>query len=394
MGKGKKEAISNTKELDKGSKTEYDAIQAGTQARQDALAKQNASSREELAGLYRGMGTNGQISAGQADTGRLGQTFDAGMAFGANGGFSKEREDSIMSNVHGLQEMGRTGGMTDADANRFRANGTYEEFNKTGGYTDADTARIRQVALAPIAGYASQTQDELNRRQAVQGGYGPGFDSAARALRRDTAKGMYEAGMASEMNIKDAVNSGRKWGAQGMTDSENAYQGLKTSNQYKGLMGAADVETTLQDTISKYRMAGYSLAQASAQAIADVDLANIGNSMNAQQWNAKQGLAGIEGLAGLYDKDWTANQNDLNRAGGLIDSEYGTRTGINSQLNELLMAPGMAEKLAMAGISSFAGAAGGALTGGVGTALNVGSKVARGAANNYMSANEGTGYGR
>jgi len=39
------------------------------------------------------------------------------------------------------------------------------------------------------------------------------------------------------------------------------------------------------------------------------------------------------------------------------------------------MAPGMAEKLAMAGISSFAGAAGGALTGGIGPALGAAGKI-------------------
>jgi len=371
MGKDKKEAKANSKELSTDTKSEYNTAQAGNDTRLANLDLQNAASRSELAGLYRGMGSNpgNQIIAGQADTGRLGQTFDAGMAFGANGGFSPEREASIMSNVHGLQEMGRTGGMTDADANRFRANGTYDEFNETGGYTEADKSRIRQVALAPISGYASQTQDELNRRQAVQGGYGPGFDSAARALRRDTAKGMYQAGMASEMNIKDAVNQGRQWGAKGMTDAENTFQTLKTGNQYKGLMGAADVETTLQDTISRYRMAGYTLAQASAKAIADVDLSNIGNKMNADQFNIGQQNTGIQGLAGLYNQDYNAAQHQLDLQRGYIDDEYGNRQAANQQLNQILMTPGVGQQLLMAGVSGLAGAAGGAMTGGLSTAI-------------------------
>ena len=396
MGKkDRNEAKSNTKEIATDSKTEYDALQAANSSRLSQLDAANTANRAELAGLYRGMGgPQGQISAGQADTGRLGQTFNAGMAFGSNGGFSPEREASIMSNVHGLQEMGRTGGLNDADAQRFRANGTYDEFNTTGGYTDADKERIRQVSLAPISGYASQTQDELNRRQAVQGGYGPGFDSAARALRRDAAKGMYEAGMASEMNVKDAVNQGRQWGAKGMTDAENQYQTLKTGNQYKGLMGASDVETTLQDTISKYRMAGYSLAQASAKAIADVDLSNIGNNMAAQQFNVGQANSGVQGLAGLYNQDFGVTENQRQRDAGILGDEYASQTGINSQLNEILMSPTFMQQLAMAGVQGLAGAAGGALTGGIGPAVGAAAKagqnIAGGVANPAL--NKPRGY--
>jgi len=356
MGKkDRKDAKTNTKELAAETKSEYDVNQAANMKRLEGLDAANLGNREELANLYRGLNTG---SHGTVDTGRLGGVYDSAMAFGETGGFSPEREASIMENVQGLKQFGKTGGLTDADANRYRANGTYDEFNQTGGYTESDKAKIRQTSLAPIAGYASQTQDELNRRQAVQGGYGPGFDSAARALRRDAAKGMYEAGMASEMNIKDAVNSGRKWGAQGMTDSENAFQTLKTGNQYKGMMGAGEMETNLQDTISKYRMAGMSLAQASAAAIADVDQFNVTNNQNMQ-------LAGAGGLQGLYNQDYNAAQHNLDLNSGLLNSEYQARTGVNSQLNELLMTPGFMEQLALAGVGGFAGAAGGALTGGL-----------------------------
>jgi hypothetical protein len=376
MGKDKKEAKTNSKELSSDTKSEYNTAQAGNDQRLTNLDTQNAASRAELAGLYRGMGgANGQITAGQADTGRLASTYDAATAFGENGGYSPEREASIMENVAGLKEFGKTGGLTAEDANRFRANGTYEEFNRTGGYTDADTSRIRQAALAPISGYAQTTQDELNRRQAVQGGYGPGFDAAARALRRDTGKGMYEAGLNSEMAIKNAVNSGRQWGAQGMTSSEGAYQGLKTSNQLAGLKGAADVETTLQNSISQYRMAGMSLASATAKAIADVDLSNIGNKMNADSFNVGQQNTGIQGLAGLYNQDYNSAEHlqDLKR--GYIDDEYGNRQASNQQLNQILMTPGVGQQLLMQGVGAFAGAAGGALTGGVGTALNAAAKA-------------------
>ena len=384
MGKkDRKDAKTNTKELAAETKSEYDVNQAANMKRLEGLDAANLGNREELANLYRGLNTG---SHGTVDTGRLGGVYDSAMAFGETGGFSPEREASIMENVQGLKQFGKTGGLTDADANRYRANGTYDEFNQTGGYTESDKAKIRQTSLAPIAGYASQTQDELNRRQAVQGGYGPGFDSAARALRRDAAKGMYEAGMASEMNVKNAVNQGRQWGAQGMSNAENAYQTLSTGNKYKGLMGAADVETTLQDTISKYRMAGYTLAQASAKAIADVDLSNIQNKMNADSFNVGQQNTGIQGLAGLYNQDTNAMEHQLDLQRGYIDDEYGNRQASNQQLNQILMTPGMGQQLLMAGVSGLAGAAGGALTGGVGTALGAASKIGKGGmGTNYSS---------
>jgi hypothetical protein len=378
MGKKDREqSKTNTKELASDAKSEYDVTQAGNDTRLNTLNTANLADKDKLSQLYSNLAQPGSSSGGggHVDTGRLVGVYDDAMEFGKTGGFSPEREASIMGNVAGLKKLGETGGMTDEDANRFRANGTYEEFNKTGGYTDEDKSRIRQVALAPISGYASQTQDELNRRQAVQGGYGPGFDSAARALRRDAGKGMYEAGLNSEMAVKNAVNEGRQWGAKGMTDSENTYQTLKTGNQYKGLMGAADVETTLQDTISKYRMSGMTLAQASAKAIADVDQGNIEND----QWSKTNGqnmqLAGLQGLQGLYN---TGNQNEqhgYDLQSGLLGDEYQTRTGINSQLNELLQKPGFLEQLALAGVGGFAGAAGGALTGGIGPALGAAGKM-------------------
>ena len=206
------------------------------------------------------------------------------------GGYDDVRRASVEGQVKGLQEFGRTGGLDDEAIGRFRGSGVFDEFARTGGYSDADQANIRARSLSPIGSYATGTQDELNRRRSVQGGFAPGFDDASNALRRGAARGITDASLNAELGIKERVNAGRMGGAQALSQAEGALQGLRTGNMYAGMTGAGGMDMNMQNAINSGMLSGagglhnMSVADLEAQGI------NTSNLMQSNMFNAANQL--------------------------------------------------------------------------------------------------------
>ena len=172
------------------------------------------------------------------------------------GGYGDVRRASIEGQVKGLQEFGRTGGLDDESIGRFRGSGVFDEFARTGGYSDTDQANIRARALSPIGSYATGTQDELDRRRSVQGGYAPGFDASSRALQRDASRNVADTSLNAELGIKERVNQGRMGGARALSQAEGALQGLRTGNMFAGMTGAGGMEMNMQNAINSGMLGG------------------------------------------------------------------------------------------------------------------------------------------
>ena len=218
------------------------------------------------------------------------------------GGYDAARRASIGENVEGLKGFSRAGGLDDKAINRFRGSGVFDEFSKTGGYSDSDKANIRSRALSPIGSYATGTQDELNRRRAVQGGFAPGFDSASQSLRRDAARGIADTSLNAELGIKDRVNAGRMGGARALSQAEGSLQGLRTGNMFAGMSGAGGMEMNMQNAINSGMMGGagglhnMSLADMEAQRTNSANLMqsnmfNASNQMQTGMFNNQQGTS-------------------------------------------------------------------------------------------------------
>jgi len=135
-----------------------------------------------------------------------------------------------------------TGGLENADLDRWRGGGVYDEFSKTGGISDADKANMQAKALSPISSFASGERDELARRRNVQGGYAPGFDASQRALKRDTSRNIAATSLDSELGISDRQREGRMWGAEGMSRTEGEIETLRTQNQLEGSRQVASIQ--------------------------------------------------------------------------------------------------------------------------------------------------------
>jgi hypothetical protein len=264
-----------------------------------------------------------------------------------------------------LAAFGQTGGLDAESANRFRGLGVYDEYAKTGGYSDADKANIRARALSPISSYATGTRDELARRAAISGGYTPGFDAASRALRRDTARNIADTSLNAETGIMDRVIANRMAAAQGASQAEGAYQGLRTGNMLRGMEGAASAygqagglysnaasqEGSLQDRINQYTLAGLDGARATEAAISDVNAANANRQLTAQ-------TAGLGGLQDIYGSDVGQLEASRARDTGLLSGQASSNLAYYTPRTQLATQPGVGGLIANAAGAGLGLAAG------------------------------------
>ena len=255
----------------------------------------------------------------------------------STGGYDEDRRASIGSQVEGLQEFGRTGGLNDESIGRFRGSGVFDEFARTGGYSDTDQANIRARALSPIGSYATGTQDELNRRRSVQGGFAPGFDAASQSLQRDSSRNIADTSLNAELGIKERVNQGRMGGAQALSQAEGALQGLRTGNMFAGMTGAGNMEMNMQNAINSGQLSGagglhnMSLADLQAQSTnaanaQQANMFNADNQMRAGMFNNQQAQA-----LGLANAGNQLQNNQFNAGNTLQNNQFNSQQG--QQLN-------------------------------------------------------------
>jgi hypothetical protein len=391
-----KETYKDTKQQSAENTARYNEARGESGERIGGMESPIEEQKTALTGGYQGMagGMNaGSINPRSITAASIGQprainvnelrgSLAGQKEFGQTGGFTPERSASIMQNVQGLKDIGQTGGISDENVNRMRGMGGYDEFAKTGGYTPESIANIKAQALSPISSYATGTRDELSRRAALTGGYTPGFDSANRALQRDTARGIADTSLAANVGIQDRINQGRQWGIGGMAGAEQGIAGMQSGNKLAGLQGAGQMELGLQNSISQYRAQGMSMEQATAKALSDFDAMNVGNEMQASMFNAgmldsanrfnagmgteadifniqnrqNQQAQGMSGLQGLYNTDIGQYQNELDRRNALLGGQSQSNLGYLGQQGQLAVQPGMGGNI-MAGIGAGAGLA-------------------------------------
>ncbi len=156
-----------------------------------------------------------------------------------------------------------TGGLEDADLDRWRGLGVYDDFAKTGGISEEDEGNMRAKALSPIGAFRQQEMDEMARRRNVQGGYGFGMDAAQRALKRDTARNIADTSLNAELGISDRRREGKMWGAEGASRTESDIEKTRTQNQIQGMQTLAQIE----QAVASGKMSA-------AQGRAQIDMAN------------------------------------------------------------------------------------------------------------------------
>ena len=218
--------------------------------------------------------------------------------------FDSGARDRVNSDITGLRELGKTGGIDDASATRFRGNGVFDEFANTGGYSQKDRSNILARGLSPISAFAKSSQDEMTRRRNVQGGYSPGFDATNRALSRDASRGIADMSLDANLGIMDKVNEGRRWGSSSMSDAENRLMSLRTGNQLRGLEGAAGNELNLENSVLNQGNVNNSLLRGLAS---DENTFNLGEAGMRNNFNL-----GNTGMRNSFNVNSSGMLNDFN----------------------------------------------------------------------------------
>lgn len=322
------------------------------------------SDREAVEGGYRGMMSGSTANVSSIGKGQYNPIMSGYMGLAGDGGYSAGSKSNIMGDISGLREMGRTGGIDDASAARMRGGGVYDEMAKTGGYSDSQKADMMHQSVNSIQSGQKNTQNQLNNRKVVQGGFSPGFDAASNNLRRTSAQDASNAALNARVGIQEQVNQNRITGAGGMANSENALDTLKTGNQYRGLMGASSQEMGMNNSIAGNQLSALGGARQTGDSMNNVDQQNANIQGGNIDRNMNQQNAGLAGMQGLYSGDMNRYTGALDRGVGITGQNASTNQGYYGARNPLATQPGIGGNLMkLAGTGAGIGA--GLMTGGV-----------------------------
>lgn len=328
------------------------------------------------------------------------------------GGWSEAAKAGVTGDVSGLRTIGQYGASSQANADRLRGGGVYDEFAKTGGLSAGNIADIRSRATSPIAAAYSAARSDVDRQGRI-GGTSAGHGALVARMARDRARDAGATALDAELGITDRVTAGRQWGAQGMTGSEAQI----ASNQIAGLGAASNIQSGMENAITAHRLQAGGSLDASQRAIQGMiqqgkmfggqGMESIGAQEAASRQMAAEMAANNERyIAGM---DFSARSqsaqgvNDIAGRDAMLAAEYNAaqRQGIGqqAQINQGAAglrygAPGNNQSpwQTVAGIA--APIAIGALSGGFGAPLAAGmgaggGAVLGGAAGAFMAPNVG-----
>lgn len=136
----------------------------------------------------------------------------------------------------------RSGGISASDLERFRGTG-FQEFANTGGWTDEQKAEFRNRATSAIPSLYANTRNEAERLRNIQGGSGgAGFLAGMSKLNRQQGQQFATAARDAEMDLGTNVREGRKWGIEGLRDTEAQIQTQLGTNRTAGLGASNQLE--------------------------------------------------------------------------------------------------------------------------------------------------------
>jgi hypothetical protein len=154
--------------------------------------------------------TQSSINYGQARGQTLGENLRTGTLEPQLGAFRNYYQNAANQ------------GMTDYN----NIMGQYQNFANTGGFSPTDIANIRARATNPTRGIYEQMQQGLSRQRALQGGYSPGYATAASRLARQGSQAISDINQGTEANIAEMRQRGQLAGLGGMASIYGTTPGM------------------------------------------------------------------------------------------------------------------------------------------------------------------------
>lgn len=222
---------------------------------------------------------------------------------GNTGGFDEARLKGITGDSTALREFARTGGVTPEQEGNINRQSLLD-FEKTGGYDDKSTANIRARSNSAIPSFYQNLQNDLSVQKKRSGSAGPGFGGTSFKLAREAAQGSAENARNTEVDIQDAIRSGRMDAAKTLASNNLNLAGLKSQNTLAGYNSASGNDLSIQDLISKTRLGAASgesqdanqkasISASSSAANAALSAANERFLMGLKQSGQSEGLGGL-----------------------------------------------------------------------------------------------------
>jgi len=203
-------------------RSDLESRRTSTQARADELYGRSRAGYEGLIPRYRGIGGDARNlgrdarSAGSRYAGKFNALGDEVAGFARNP-------------------------ISDADKNRMRGLGVFDEFAQTGGWSEGD----KQDVLASIASRSpamfANLKENLDRQKLSQGGMGAGYTSQAAKLARDSARAGATDLREGRIGLGESIRSGRQWGAEGAATSEANLQNTLIDTYMRGMGLSGDM---------------------------------------------------------------------------------------------------------------------------------------------------------
>jgi hypothetical protein len=217
---------------------------------------------------------------------------------------------------------------------------------------------LRARGTAPISSLYTGLQDQVNQQALVGNNSAPGKAALMSRLARDSAKGIQNAALDTELGITDRVLQGKQWGAKGLSDAESGIQNLVVPAKLNSLnsavensrgiqefiaamqlqsgLGLSDVEANVENMLANERHWGASNLESSAARGGS----NAANALGLEKYFLEYGndnrMAGLSGLGGLYGGLSDQNSDYLNRSlseRGLTQGSSGTAIDQRMQNN-------------------------------------------------------------
>lgn len=203
----------------------------------------------------------GDFERGLTDRYNEGDTAGYGNFTGERGGVNDEtwgRVSGGADTLRGAAGASRAAGneirdwgrnsISAKDQNRMRGGGVFDEFaGREGGINDELAGDMRAQGLSSTGSTFEGFRSELENQSRAQGGFNPGYTGQMSKIARDKARGIDESVRGTNLGIAEARNSNRRWGAEGMAQSEGAVQGQLASNRL-GAYGVANQSDSIANS--------------------------------------------------------------------------------------------------------------------------------------------------
>jgi len=301
------------------------------------------SLRGDITSGYRGLVTGEGLAAPGTYSAGIGGGGGSAPVFSLNSAYKKlePRYNTLSGGIDqalgGYREFANTGGISNEMRDRIRGSGVFDDMAATGGYTNADMANVRSRGIAPISAFYGNLKNELDKKRAVQGGYGFGYDATSAKMARDNAIAGGNAARDTEIDLSQSIRGNKMQGASALSGAELGYTNALQSGKLAGLGGMTDIGKFgyggLQDIagirqqISNANASARSAASNSRAAGSRAEAAAI---IEEQQYRDKMKLAGLGGLESVYGSnpaELARYDEELYRNRGLTGQNVGQSLG-------------------------------------------------------------------